>query len=278
MYKYYNASCFDSYKYIDHNSIDMFFCDPPYFISGARPRNINITTGDRNDWDRQWSSKNEFYDWTLKWMLLMYDQLKPTGSAYICSSWQHSGKIMQLLKEAKFKIRNRITWKRDKGRGSKTNWKSMHEDIWFVTKSNTYTFNVKNIMITKKVVAPYRDENGNPKGWSISNNGEPVRMTYPGNLWIDFTVPFWSMKEVRSYAKTKKSPNNRHKKHNTQKPKELVKRCILASTNKGDTVADYFVGSGTTLISAIETGRNCIALDINSVCIEMLEDRLRNEL
>ena len=51
----------------------------------------------------------------------------------------------------------------------------------------------------------YRDENGNPKDWWVNENGEKVRLTYPGNLWEEFCVPFWSSKEVRSYAKTKKS-------------------------------------------------------------------------
>jgi len=279
MLKYYIDTCLNSSDYIKEGSVDLFFCDPPYFISGNKVSNEDDTnSSERTDWDRQWKSKNEFYDWSLSWMKLMFKQLKITGSAYICISWEHSGKFQELLVSCGFNIKNRITWKRDKGRGAKTNWKSMHEDIWFVTKTNKYTFNIDDIMVEKDVIAPYRDEKGNPKGWDYNSEGKPTRLTYPGNLWTQFTVPFWSMKEVRSYAKTKKSFNNVLKKHNTQKPKDLVKTCIKASSNVGELVVDYFIGSGTTIIAAKELNRDVIGFDISPKCVEMLKTRLNNEV
>jgi len=274
---FYCDSCFNSAKYIDSNSIDLFFCDPPYFISSGK-KTSKVDTGKREDWDNQWENKEEFYNWTREWVELMYDQLKPTGSAYVCICWEHSGAFQNILEDVGFKIRNRITWKRDKGRGSSVNWKSMHEDIWFVTKSNKYTFNVEDVKVKKDIIAPYRNPDGSPKGWVEDANGNKYRYTFPGNIWVDLTVPFWSMKEVRSYAKTKKSPNNILIKHSTQKPKDLVKRCILASSNEGETVVDYFFGSGTTVVAATELGRKSIAFDISDVCAEMLKTRLDNEV
>ena len=256
--------------------MDLFFCDPPYFISG-RKKSVDHTTGKRADWDNQWDSKEEFYGWTYEWFKLMYAQLKPEGSAYVCICWEHSGKFQELLEKTGFNITNRITWKRDKGRGSAKNWKSMHEDVWFVTKAKKYTFNVKDVMVKKEVVAPYRDAEGNPKDWFEDVDGKKVRFTYPGNIWLDFTVPFWSMKEVRSYAKTKRSPKNTLTKHNTQKPKGLVRRCIAASSNEGEIVVDYFSGSGTTAIAALELKRKPIVFDIGGTCIKMLEKRLKDE-
>lgn len=258
-------NCFNSSKYIKPNSVNMFFCDPPY----------NILSG--QEWDQQWKNDEEFYLWTKNWMKLMYEQLKENGSAYICISWQHSFKFHLLLKELNFNVLNRITWKRDKGRGSLTNWKSMHEDIFFVTKSKDYLFNIDKVKIKKKVIAPYKDENGKNKDWWIDSEGNKVRLTYPGNLWEDFSVPFWSSNEVKSYAKSKKSSLNNLQKHPTQKPKDLVKRCILASTNENDLVVDYFLGSGTTLIAAKELNRNCIGFEIDKNYCEIIKERLKNE-
>jgi DNA modification methylase len=85
------------------------------------------------------------------------------------------------------------------------------------------------------------------------------------------------MHEVKSYAKTKKTPNNTLQKHNTQKPKDLVKRCLLASTDENDLIVDYFSGSGTTAIAAKELNRSYIVFDVNEKCIKMLEERLKNE-
>ena len=155
----------------------------------------------------------------------------------------------------------------------------MHEDIFFCTKHpSDYTFNVDDVKIKKKVLAPYKSETGENKDWWIDQDGQKVRLTYPGNLWDDFCVPYWSMHEVKSYAKTKKTPDNTLQKHNTQKPKDLVKRCILASSNRGDLVVDYFSGSGTTAIASRELDRNSIVFDINKICIEILETRIKSEI
>ena len=53
-------------------------------------------------------------------------------------------------------VRNRITWQREKGRGAKTNWKNGMEDIWYATMSNDYTFNLEDVLMRRKVIAPYR--------------------------------------------------------------------------------------------------------------------------
>lgn len=275
---YYNESLEESSKHIKDRSVDLFFLDPPYFISG-KSKDVDLETGDRSDWDCQWSNIKEYTEWTDSYLKLVYKQLKDNGSIYICISWQNSHIIHSLLQENGFTILNRITWKRDKGRGAKTNWKSMHEDIFFAVKNkNNYTFNIDDVKVTKKVIAPYKNEDGTPKDWWVNEDGEKVRLTYPGNLWDEFCVPYWSMKEVKSYAKTKKTPNNFLPKHNTQKPKDLVKKIIKASSNIGDLVVDYFSGSGTSAIASEELGRDSIVFDLNKICIQMLEERIKNEL
>lgn len=273
MYKFYLGTCLNSDKHIKQESVDLFFCDPPYFISGAFSKmSSSKDDADRQCWDRQWTSVEEYYDFTKQWMTLMYNQLKPTGSAYICISWEHSGEYHRILKDIGFKIRNRITWTRDKGRGAKTNWKNMTEDIWFVTKSNTYTFNIDDIKILKEVVAPYRDKDGNPKDWFISSDDGETKLRYscPGNSWSG-VAPFWSSYQVKDYA------SESLKKHSTQKPEEILKLCIIASSNKGDLVVDYFSGSGTTTVVALALGRKAISFDTSADCEKMLENRLKNK-
>ena len=60
----------------------------------------------------------------------------------------------------------------------------------------------------------------------------------------------------------------------TQKPKELISRFVLASTNEGDVVADYYMGSGTTAVVCKELNRNFIGCDINPKAIEITNARL----
>ncbi len=268
-----NDSCFNCKEYITEK-VDMFFCDPPYFISGGKTKD-NI--GGRSEWDRQWKDEDEFLVWTKEWMQEMFNLLSDTGSAYICIDWKQSSNFHFLLKEIGFQIQNRITWKRDKGRGSKTNWKSVSEDIWFVTKSNNYTFNVDKVKELKKVIAPYTDDEGNPKDWWIDDNGDKVRKTHPSNIWLGHCVPFWSSKEVKSYANSKASPENKYEKHQTQKPLSIVKRCIEASSNEKDLICDFFNGSGTSAVVSKMLNRRYVGFEINKTYIDITKLRLEKE-
>ena len=87
--KYYNKSLEESPKYIENKSVDLFFLDPPYFISG-KSKNIDLETGDRSDWDCQWDNIEEYSEWTDSYLKMVHNQLKDNGSAYICISWQNS--------------------------------------------------------------------------------------------------------------------------------------------------------------------------------------------
>ena len=71
--------------------------------------------------------------------------------------------------------------------------------------------------------------------------------------------------------------NKEYVKYDTQKPKALLERIIKASSNEGDIVADFFMGSGTTCVVAKELGRNYIGCDINPRAIEITNGRL-NEM
>lgn len=116
-----------------------------------------------------------------KWLLILKDKLKENGTIYLCCDW-FSSLTIGLLMNKHFKLRNRITWKRDKGRGSETNYKNNSKDIWFATKSNEYTFNWKEIQRLKENVFPYKDKNGNNKDWFIGEDGKPARYTKESNL------------------------------------------------------------------------------------------------
>ena len=60
----------------------------------------------------------------------------------------------------------------------------------------------------------------------------------------------------------------------TQKPKEIPERIIKASSNEGDLVADFYCGSGTSLVVAKELSRNYIGCDINQRAVDITEERL----
>ena len=208
-------------------------------------------------------SGEEYGAWFATAVRALKPMLKPTGTIYICSDWKTSIHIALVL-EREFKVRSRITWARDKGRGASKNWKNNSEDIWFCTVSDSYTFNVDAVKVKRRVIAPYREENGEPKGWSDESDGR-FRLTFPSNIWTDLTVPFWSMPENTD--------------HPTQKPEKLIARLILASSNKGDFVFDPFLGSGTTAVAAKKLGRRFLGIEIDHTycCWALKRLRLADE-
>ncbi|RZD17727.1 MAG: site-specific DNA-methyltransferase [Candidatus Acididesulfobacter diazotrophicus] len=63
--------------------------------------------------------------------------------------------------------------------------------------------------------------------------------------------------------------------HPTQKPEEMLKRIILASSNKGDIVLDPFLGSGTTAYIAKKYGRNWIGIEQDKQYVKIAEERMK---
>ncbi len=239
------GDCLDGMKCLPGKCIDLIFADPPY--------NIGKDFGNRSDK----KGENDYLTWTDAWIKEAKRILKDTGSVYICCCWEYSGNIQEIMKNY-FVIKNRITWRREKGRGARTNWKNNMEDIWFGVAGKNYTFNIDEVKIKKEVIAPYRVD-GIPKDW-VEENGERYRYTCPNNVWDDLVVPFWSMPE--------NTP------HPTQKPEKLLERIISASSSKGDLVLDPFLGSGTTAVVAKRLGRKYIGFEINKDYIRLAMKRL----
>ncbi len=233
-------------KSLPKEKFDLFFSDPPY--------NLNKNFGKSS-----FKSKTieEYEEWLDEWISKSIPLLKPTASVYICGDWR-SASAIQRVGMKYLKLQNRITWEREKGRGSKTNWKNASEDIWFFTVGDKYTFNADAVRLKRKVIAPYK-EGGKPKDWSEEKDGN-FRLTSPSNLWTDLTVPFWSMPENTD--------------HPTQKPEKLLAKIILASTDEKDLILDPFAGSGTTAVVAKKLKRNFVGIESDEDYCMIAEKRL----
>jgi len=234
-------------KLLPSQSFDLVFADPPYNLT----KSFNGVTFRQTDLD-------EYEHWLDCWLPHIKPLMKSDSSIYVCGDWRSSAAIHRVLSKY-FTVRNRITWEREKGRGAKTNWKNNSEDIWFATVSDKYTFNVDSVKLKRKVMAPYTDNNGEPKDWRDTDNGR-YRITHPSNIWTDLTVPFWSMPENTD--------------HPTQKPEKLLAKIILAGSNENDVVFDPFLGCGTTSVVAKKLGRHYVGIEIDADFCCLAEKRL----
>jgi len=237
----------EAIEYLPDNFVDLMFIDPPYNLN----KKFNLISFKSMD-------LKEYEIWFESWFSKLIRILKDTASVYICGDWKSSNAILNV--GMKFlTVRNRITWEREKGRGAKSNWKNCSEDIWFFTKGKNFTFNIEEVKLRRKVLAPYRDEKGIPKDWDSGKIN--YRDTSPSNLWTDISVPFWSMPENTD--------------HPTQKPEKLLAKIILSSSNKNDLVFDPFLGSGTTAVTAKKLGRNFVGVEVDEYYCCAAEKRLQ---
>jgi site-specific DNA-methyltransferase (adenine-specific) len=227
--------------------VDLLILDPPYNLT----KNFNGFKFERR-------TVEAYTEWLNTAIVQFKPLLKPTASIYICGDWQSSASIFTVA-STHFIVRNRITWEREKGRGAKTNWKNSSEDIWFCTMSREYTFNVEAVKQRRRVIAPYRTQDGTPKDWQVTAQGN-FRDTHPSNFWTDITIPFWSMPENTD--------------HPTQKSEKAIAKLILASSNPGDLVFDPFLGSGTTSVVAKKLGRRYLGIEQNEEYCLFTERRL----
>ena len=240
------GDCLEVMPLLPDAFVDLLIADPPYNLvknfNGKKFRRI----------------PDELYEeYTKTWVKAALPLLKENATVYVCCDWVSSPAVYRVLKKY-FHIQNRITWQREKGRGAMMNWKNGMEDIWFATKSRTYTFHVEDVMVRRKVIAPYRVD-GKPKDWEETPAGS-FRNTYPSNFWDDISVPYWSMPENTA--------------HPTQKPEKLLAKLILASSDPGDLVFDPFLGSGSTSVTAKKLGRHYAGIEINPQYCVWAEKRL----
>jgi len=273
-------------KNIDSNSIDLIYSDILY--------NTKTKFDDFND---NLGSIEDVVNWYRPRIKEMYRVLKDTGSIYLQMDYRivHYLKVLMddIFGYGNFK--NHIIWKKRTGTlKAKSNKLSIFtDDILFYTKSNTYTFNPIYKDHEEKYVKrfKYDDNDGNGKyRWNPLNTYSEEKLKSlekQGRLrWGEnATQP-----EYKAYLKDTKgksldnvwddifmvNPQSKERvDYNTQKPKKLLERIIKLSSNEGDVVADFFMGSGTTIEVAKEMGRNYIGCDINQRAVGITKERLK---
>lgn len=240
---FYNEDCLLALKDIKDKTVDLIFADAPY----------NIGKDFGNDSDK-WKDYKEYLKWCYNWIDECFRILKDNGTFYIMTSTQYMPYLDVYVSE-NYNVVNRIVWTYDSsGVQAKNKFGSLYEPIIMCTKTSKskYTFNAEDIMVEAKTGSERKliDYRKNPP--------QPYNTRkVPGNVWNMNRVRF-RMAEYQN--------------HPTQKPEELLKRVILASSNKGDVVLDPFSGSFTTCKVALDLDRKCIGIELNP---EYFENGLR---
>ena len=239
-------------KRIKNASVDLIFADPPYSLKKA-------------EWDT-FKSQADYIRFSMKWIKEASRVLKDTGSLYVCGFSEILADIHHPAMRYFYNCRWLI-WHYKNKANLGSDWGRSHESILCLRKSQKYVMNIDSIRIpynahTLKYPAHPQAET------SQYGNGKKRGEWMPNPLGA-------KPKDVIEIPTTcngmgEKTP------HPTQKPEELLRKVILASSSKGDVILDPFVGSGTTAVCAKQLGRRWIGIDQEETYLQWAVDRLKN--
>ena len=220
-------------------SVDLVFADPPYNIKKA-------------EWDT-FESQQEYVNWSLQWIEQAARVLKPAGTLYICGFSEVLADL-RLPASQFFRGCRWLVWHYKNKANLGADWGRSHESILHFRKGRQYTFNVDDVRISygnhtlKYPVHPQAE---------TSQYGK----SRAGHVW----QPHPKGAKPKDVFEIPTTCNGMHEKtpHPTQKPEELLRRIVLASSNPDDLIIDPFLGSGTTAVVAEQLGRKWKGCDIS---------------
>jgi site-specific DNA-methyltransferase (adenine-specific) len=228
-------------------SIDLIVADPPYGL-GKDYGNDSDKIADKHGVDA-------YLDWMTQWVDVALPKLAPTGSLYICLTWRYAPEIFVMLKQ-RMTMLNEIIWDRrvPSMGGSTRSYTSVHDTIGFFAKQKGYYFDLDAVRI------PYDAETKKARSRSI----------FVGAKWLEIG---YNPKDLWSVSRLHREHPERED-HPTQKPLEIIERMVKASCPPGGVVLDPFMGSGTTAVAAVRTGRHFVGFELNPDYCAQIEQRL----
>ncbi len=247
--------------------IDLIYTDPPFFTNRKFPARIGRGEDSRKpkDWllaegyADNWHSLDDYIQFLYERLSLMHRLLAPNGTIYLHLDW-HADAYARLLLDEIFgpeSLLNEIIWAYHGPSPIRTAFNRKHDTILACTKGPGYTFNADSVRV------PY--DPTTVKTFAASTKAgfgkipDLQRGKVPEDWWY-FPVVARLHNERTGYP--------------TQKPEALLERIILASSNPGDLVADFFCGSGTTPLVAARHGRRFLATDTTFRAIHTARERL----
>ena len=244
----FNNDCLEILRSIPENSIDMIFADPPYMLSndGFTCQNGKMVNVNKGKWDKSKGFEEDtiFHN---EWISACRRILKPEATIWISGTYHSIYQCGYLLQKNNFHILNDIAWFKPNASPnlSRRFFTASHETIIWARKEKKakHTFNYDEM------------KNGLFPEDKLKKENTQMRSV-------------WSILAPKNSEKT-------YGKHPTQKPLDLLKRIILASTNENDIILDPFCGSGTTGVACkYFDNRYFIGVEIDKNYCELSKNRL----
>ena len=251
--KLYQGDAIDWLSSLEDKTIDLIFADPPYNIRKAQ-------------WDH-FESQERYLEWSIEWIAQATRVLKPTGSMYVCGFSEILADIKHLAMKY-FQSCRWIIWHYRNKANLGNDWGRSHESLVHFRKVRSVKLNIDDIRIPYGAHTLKYPSHPQAKTSQYGHGGkrQEVWIPHPRGAKpkdvIDIPTTCNGMGETTP--------------HPTQKPEELVRKLVLASSKPGEMVLDPFSGSGTTLVVAQQLGRQWMGCELDAAYNVWGMDRLDN--
>lgn len=245
------ADCLEFLGDLPAGSVRLAIADPPYAIGKA-------------EWD-EFPSLAAYLDWCDGWLAALHRVLAADGTAYVCG-------FSEILAEIKARSAARFTggcrwlvWTYRNKANLGRDWGRSHESLLHLRKGRRFVMNVDDVRV------PYNDHTRR-----YPERVQAVSSQYGAGRRRDRWQPHPLGAKPRDVLEIPTICNGMAEKtdHPTQKPEELMRRLVLASSNAGDLVIDPFAGAGTTLVAAAALGRRFAGADSDPRYVGVARERL----
>lgn len=250
--------------------IDLIYIDPPFdskaeYVKKVKIRGEKVEGGQHSLLEEKqytdiWE-KDEYLQFMYERLLIMRELLADTGSIYLHCDW-HRGAFLRMIMDEVFgedNFINEIIWHYYSGGAGDRGYAKKHDTLLFYAKTSKHYFEPQK---EKKYVEGKKEGKEELKSaireWFKDEKGVYTFVKKRDVWYIPIINPLAGERED----------------YPTQKPEALLEEIIKSSSKKGDVVADFFVGGGTTPAVAQKLGRKWIACDINLGAIQTTAKRL----
>lgn len=243
----------------------LIYIDPPFFTKAKYNATVSVHDAKGTErkvhhlaYDDTFDRNLEFYieNMTLR-LLLMKELLADDGLMWIHLDWHSSHYVKLLMDElmGEKNFVNEIIWSYKSGGSGKKHFSKKHDSILVYSKTGKYYINVPQEKSYNRGFKPY--------------NFKGVKEYQDENGWYTLV----NMKDVWNIDMVGRTSKERTG-YATQKPLELMRRIISASSLEGDLVGDFFCGSGSFVAAAEEMGRRWVGCDNEELATAMAKKRL----
>lgn len=262
------GECLSEMKRLEDESVDLIITSPPY-----ADRRISTYGGTPVDSYVEW-----FMPIAKEYMRI----LKPSGSLFInikphCDKGERVLYVYELVialkREIGFRFTDEFTWTKNGVPGKfKGRFKNAFEPVYHFTKTADYTFNPYEVATEIKEESLKRAQR---KACGETTNGSGFAGMREGS---SLSTAKLALPSNHIHIPQKSNQHTVQSKHPAVYPTELPTFFIKAFSNPGDIVLDNFLGSGTTAVAAINTGRNFIGIEREPEYVAIANQRINDAL